>query len=385
MPDEHRRSISAQSGGAEHVIIVPVSFSTQRNAEMSSLDPSRIPAWLAPVCEERSVSHSVRRCVPSASQRAIVGALPSRIARRRTGRASPSISRNTIPGTSVLSMMPWRRAIRCAIRIDDMSSVPSMTASTTLTAATTSAASSAQPKPSTVSTPSVSASVRSRMPASANSTSRKPRTSVSGRRSAASTGGMTAFSAATITATSSAPQKPSMLTPGRIPAATTKAMPVASHETTSGNRRSGGSPGTGSDITTPIRVPTRTAAGASAAPPRSPRRPPRGRAVEDAAERRQERLRAGRGGLGFHQRRVELCLGLFRRALGVRGRLLGLVQPRVRLVGRLTGVRLRRAELALRSSKAAFAAAAAAAPVSGAWWSWPAGRRSWRSRRRGPS
>ena len=36
-----------------------------------------------------------------ASQRAIVGALPSRIARRRTGSASPSISRKTIPGTSV--------------------------------------------------------------------------------------------------------------------------------------------------------------------------------------------------------------------------------------------------------------------------------------------
>ncbi len=59
MPVERRRSISAQSGGAEQVIIVPVSFSTQRNAGMSSFEPSRIPAWLAPVCEERSVSHSV--------------------------------------------------------------------------------------------------------------------------------------------------------------------------------------------------------------------------------------------------------------------------------------------------------------------------------------
>ena len=39
-----RRSISAQSGGAEHVISVAVSFSTQRKAEMSSFDPSRIPA-----------------------------------------------------------------------------------------------------------------------------------------------------------------------------------------------------------------------------------------------------------------------------------------------------------------------------------------------------
>ena len=118
MPVARRRSISAQSGGAEHVISVAVSFSTQRKAEMSSFDPSRIPAWLAPVCEERSVSHSARRCVPSASQRAMVGALPSRIARRSTGSASPSISRKTIPGTSVLAMIPCRRAIRCAMRID---------------------------------------------------------------------------------------------------------------------------------------------------------------------------------------------------------------------------------------------------------------------------
>ena len=52
-------------------------------------------------------------------------------------------------------MMPCRRAIRCAIRIEYVSSEPRRTASTTLTAATTSAASSAQPKLSTVSTPSV--------------------------------------------------------------------------------------------------------------------------------------------------------------------------------------------------------------------------------------
>ena len=60
MPVARRRSISAQSSGAEQVIILPVSFSTQRNAGMSSFDPSRMPAWLAPVCEERSGSHSVR-------------------------------------------------------------------------------------------------------------------------------------------------------------------------------------------------------------------------------------------------------------------------------------------------------------------------------------
>ena len=61
MPVDRRRSISAQSWGEEQTIIVPVSFSTHRNAGMSSFDPSRIPAWLAPVWDERSVSHSVRR------------------------------------------------------------------------------------------------------------------------------------------------------------------------------------------------------------------------------------------------------------------------------------------------------------------------------------
>ena len=56
-----RRSISAQSAGEEQAITRPVSFSTQRKAGMSSLEPSRIPAWLAPVCEERSGSHSSSR------------------------------------------------------------------------------------------------------------------------------------------------------------------------------------------------------------------------------------------------------------------------------------------------------------------------------------
>ena len=118
-----------------------------------------------------------------------------------------------------------------------------MTASTTLTAATTSAASSAHPKFSTVSTPSVKSAASWRITAFATSTSTNPRTSVSGNRSAASTGGMTAFSAAATAATSSAPPKFSMLTPGRIPAATIKATPVASHDTMSGNTRQRGRSG----------------------------------------------------------------------------------------------------------------------------------------------
>ena len=66
---------------------------------------------------------------------------------------------------------------------------------------------------------------------------------MAGRRSAASTGGMTAFNAAATTATSSAPQKLSMLTPGSSPAATIRATPVASHEAISGNSRKRGRSG----------------------------------------------------------------------------------------------------------------------------------------------
>ena len=46
---------------------------------------------------------------------------------------------------------------------------------------------------------------------------------------------MIALSAATITATTSAPPKPSMSTPGRIAAATISAIPAPSHETIRGN------------------------------------------------------------------------------------------------------------------------------------------------------
>ena len=58
---------------------------------------------------------------------------------------------------------------------------------------------------------------------------------MSGNRSAASTGGMTAFSTATTAATTSAPQKVPMSTPGRSHEATIKATPVANHDTSRGN------------------------------------------------------------------------------------------------------------------------------------------------------
>src|SRR5215213_5051947 len=109
-------SIAAQSSGLEQLTSRPDALSTHRNAGMSSLFPSRIPAWLAPVCEERSVSHSSSRCVPRATQRAMFGVVPSRIARWSTGSASPSISRHTIPAASVAIGFAARRATRRATR-----------------------------------------------------------------------------------------------------------------------------------------------------------------------------------------------------------------------------------------------------------------------------
>ena len=73
--------------------------------------------------------------------------------------------------------------------------------------------------------------MRRRIAASASRTSTKPRTSVSGNRSAASTGGMTAFSAAAIAATSKRPPEAvDARRPATTPPATISATPVASHD-----------------------------------------------------------------------------------------------------------------------------------------------------------
>jgi hypothetical protein len=44
MPVARSRSMRAQSSGAEHAVRRPLSLSTHRNAGMSSLEPSRMPA-----------------------------------------------------------------------------------------------------------------------------------------------------------------------------------------------------------------------------------------------------------------------------------------------------------------------------------------------------
>ncbi len=230
-----RRSISAQSGGAEHVISRPVSFSTQRKAGMFSFEPSRIPAWLAPVCDERSVSHSTSSCEPSSSQRAMFGALPSRIARRSVGRPSPSISRQTIPGVaSAPERRPCRRAIRCVTRSEYSSSsfVPNSTASPIVTAVATRAVSSAHQNESTWIARSSMFDASSSASASTTSTSRKPNASTNGIRSAAITGGTIAFTIATSAAVATAPQKFGIETCGTIAAAASSDSAETSHPST---------------------------------------------------------------------------------------------------------------------------------------------------------
>ena len=178
---------------------------------MSSFEPSRIPAWLAPVCEERSVSHSASRCVPSSTQRAIVGALPSRIARCSTGRARPSISRKTIPGASVTVRLarapgdPLDHAERVGVVVvraeDDVEHDRHRRRRRRRPRAPTRTSRSER-------SPSVMRSAASSISASATRISSEPgERACSGSRSAASKGGTIAFRTAIASAATSAPQE----------------------------------------------------------------------------------------------------------------------------------------------------------------------------------
>ena len=219
---------------------LPVSFSTQRKAGMSWFEPSRMPAWLAPVCDERSVSHSTRRWLSSASQRAISGALPSRIARRSTGSDRPSISRKMMPGTVGLGRLARRaRATRWTTRRVYVSSslVPTITSRTI---ADRRRHQRREQRPAEVVDRDRFGDDR-RRPAAASgvqhSTSMKVEADRVGQPQRRDRrGGSRAFRTAIRAAASSAPPKPSIATPGTIPAATSSASAEMTHETT---RRSG--------------------------------------------------------------------------------------------------------------------------------------------------
>ena len=99
LPSEILSSIIWTCLGLEHCIIrLSFSFSIHLNAVMSSLLPCRIPAWLAPVCEDRSVSHCLRIWVLSSIIDLTVGISPLSMASHSTSWASPSISTIIRPG-----------------------------------------------------------------------------------------------------------------------------------------------------------------------------------------------------------------------------------------------------------------------------------------------
>ncbi len=159
---------------------------------MSSFEPSRIPAWLAPVCEERSGSHSASSVAalgdPARHRRR--AAVAHRVAQHRQGEpvdleeddpghvggrpARPGGGRPAGPRAACTRRRRWCR---------------SATWSTIETAAITSAASSASPNESTPMTSGSTSSATHSATASTTSTSRKPETSVNGSRSAATSGG----------------------------------------------------------------------------------------------------------------------------------------------------------------------------------------------------
>ena len=146
-----------------------------------------------------------------------------------------------MPGTSVPSWAPRRRAIRRVTRtVYSVSSfVPRRTWSTMVTAAIRSDASRASPKPSTRTSSGSSSPAMMSSAASAARTSRKPVTSMNGRRSAARIGGSTALR----TPMSAATRKAAPVVTSSVPGTSHTETATATAATTQASRKR----------TTPIR------------------------------------------------------------------------------------------------------------------------------------
>lgn len=123
LPSERRRSSSSASRGWLVTMGRPRSFSHQRKAGMSWLLPCRSPAWRRPSgTTSRSPILRGGGCPPAPSRPAPARCRP-RIARRSTSWARPSISRKTMPGTSLSLRSPRRRSWRrTTLRYHDSSS-----------------------------------------------------------------------------------------------------------------------------------------------------------------------------------------------------------------------------------------------------------------------
>src|SRR5215217_2662234 len=219
---------------------VPRSFSHQRNAGMSSLLPCRRPAWQAPVCDDQSVSQRTQRWLPSRSQRASVGALPSRMARRRTSCARPSISRKITPGTSVSVRSPRRRAcLRTMLRYHDSSSSMARSEASSVVSSAMPSATATPVQTSLISAPGTRSIAKNTSIPLSTSVARPSVSTLSGRARRASSGHTTAFRTPTAaTAASPAPGRSSSK-PGSTADSTRSASASASRTTTARSRRAG--------------------------------------------------------------------------------------------------------------------------------------------------
>ena len=142
-------------------------------------------------------------------------------------------------------VLPWRRATRRITRSAYVSSslTPKITSRTTIAAEITSAASNADPNESTLIVRELMWEASIRIRASSTSTVTKPSASVNGRRSAATTGGSTAFSAAIRTAAAAASENVPTVRPGRIAAAMNTETAATSQESSTCSSRNRGACG----------------------------------------------------------------------------------------------------------------------------------------------
>ena len=241
-PFVRRRSISLQSPGAEHVISVPVSFSTQRKAGMSSFEPSRIPAWLAPVWDERigfPLDELVRAGREPACHLRCV-AIAERSLKHGVGEAVDLDEDDA--GPVAVNLLPERRAIRSITRSEYVSSLltPSAIWNTSVAAAAARAPARAQPNVSTTMESLTMMAAVQRTAASRTRATRNPLRTVNGSRIRAMAGTISALRMPMTATTPNAPSTPSTRSPGSRSAAVRSPAAARVQPTSKLRRRSSG-------------------------------------------------------------------------------------------------------------------------------------------------
>ena len=207
-----------------------------------------MPAWLAPVCEDRSVSHSGEPIAAVVEPARQVRRVPVAHGAAQDRQREAVDLEEQDPGTSPRSMTPWRRATRRRTAgASAWSSAPTSCATTVEMAAMSDGRQQRRREAETC-TWSGRGSAATSIAPSSSSTSRKPSANMYGSGSAASSGGSTALSTRQDQGHESAAPVASSDTPGAIQVPTM----TATTETSSAARRlpipsekRGGSPPSG--------------------------------------------------------------------------------------------------------------------------------------------